>query len=377
MCEKEKDKGKSFSVSENGNGALEEGNKKTIIAAMIDHILNIPEYARIVYVCSLMFNVSAVAVAVFFLIHGFYSIPGARYLVEDRKPRKKAQGLCMYIGMRAYSIGLRFIPWINVQALYNKNQLPKCIAENSKFILTSNHVSFMDMFVICRMSVTCLPKEVCETLRVIYWSELSKAPVLGWVFYLTGSIPIKMVGGRSVEVPNEYDKNSVKEMYANVQKAIEEDGLNIAMSFEGRRNMDPKKLSKIQKGMLKISDSYDVPVILYRLRDIERIWPADGLPGGMGTIRIDLYPDQIEFKGKSIDQYEETQNSIVSFGLDKRVNNWGFKASTYWKRAQDMYLLKRNDWLRRDILLEKARLEMMEQKNNTRVQAYRGWLFGM
>lgn len=41
------------------------------------------------------------------------------------------------------------------------------------------------------------------------------------------------------------------------------------------------------------------------------------------------------------------------------------------------YLLKRNDWLRRDILLEKARLEMMEQKNNTRVQAYRGWLFGM
>lgn len=218
--------------------------------------------------------------------------------------------------MRAYSIGLRFIPWINVQALYNKNQLPKCIAENSKFILTSNHVSFMDMFVICRMSVTCLPKEVCETLRVIYWSELSKAPVLGWVFYLTGSIPIKMVGGRSVEVPNEYDKNSVKEMYANVQKAIEEDGLNIAMSFEGRRNMDPKKLSKIQKGMLKISDSYDVPVILYRIRDIERIWPADGFPGGMGTIRIDLYPDQIEFKGKSIDQYEEILRNVYEGSMN-------------------------------------------------------------
>ena len=43
------------------------------------------------------------------------------------------------------------------------------------------------------------------------------------------------------------------------------------------------------------------------------------------------------------DQYEETQNSIVSLGLDKKINNWGFKASTYWKRAQDMYLLKRND----------------------------------
>ena len=41
------------------------------------------------------------------------------------------------------------------------------------------------------------------------------------------------------------------------------------------------------------------------------------------------------------------------------------------------YLLKRNDWIRRDILLEKAREEMMEKKNNTRVHAYRGWLFGM
>jgi len=41
------------------------------------------------------------------------------------------------------------------------------------------------------------------------------------------------------------------------------------------------------------------------------------------------------------------------------------------------YLLKRNDWSKRDILLERIRLEMMEEKNNTRVQAYRGLLFGM
>lgn len=41
------------------------------------------------------------------------------------------------------------------------------------------------------------------------------------------------------------------------------------------------------------------------------------------------------------------------------------------------YLLKRNDWSRRDILLERTRLEMMEQKNNTSIQTYRGLLFGM
>lgn len=41
------------------------------------------------------------------------------------------------------------------------------------------------------------------------------------------------------------------------------------------------------------------------------------------------------------------------------------------------YLLKRNDWSRRDILLERIRLEMMEQKNNTSIQTYRGLLFGI
>ncbi len=41
------------------------------------------------------------------------------------------------------------------------------------------------------------------------------------------------------------------------------------------------------------------------------------------------------------------------------------------------YLLKRNDWSRRDILLERTRLEMMEQKNNTSIQTYRGLLFGI
>ncbi len=41
------------------------------------------------------------------------------------------------------------------------------------------------------------------------------------------------------------------------------------------------------------------------------------------------------------------------------------------------YLLKRNDWSRRDILLERTRIEMMEQKNNTSIQTYRGLLFGI
>jgi iron complex outermembrane receptor protein len=44
------------------------------------------------------------------------------------------------------------------------------------------------------------------------------------------------------------------------------------------------------------------------------------------------------------DQYEEIQMAIVSAGLEKKISeNIGFNANIYWKRAQDMYLLKRNN----------------------------------
>ena len=37
------------------------------------------------------------------------------------------------------------------------------------------------------------------------------------------------------------------------------------------------------------------------------------------------------------DQYEETQASIVSLGIDKNYEKWGLNSSIYWRRGQDMY----------------------------------------
>ncbi|MXV37366.1 TonB-dependent receptor [Flavobacteriaceae bacterium Ap0902] len=42
---------------------------------------------------------------------------------------------------------------------------------------------------------------------------------------------------------------------------------------------------------------------------------------------------------KFTEQYEETQNSIVSIGLNQKINHWGIQAKTYWTRAQDKYIL--------------------------------------
>jgi hypothetical protein len=52
-----------------------------------------------------------------------------------------------------------------------------------------------------------------------YWEALSKVPLLRWIFSSVGGIPIKMLGGTSLSAENQYDRQSVKDMYAEVRGA--------------------------------------------------------------------------------------------------------------------------------------------------------------
>ena len=42
-------------------------------------------------------------------------------------------------------------------------------------------------------------------------------------------------------------------------------------------------------------------------------------------------------------EYEETQTSLVGISTSVNKNNWTFKPKLYWKRGQDMFVLKRED----------------------------------
>ena len=42
-------------------------------------------------------------------------------------------------------------------------------------------------------------------------------------------------------------------------------------------------------------------------------------------------------------EYEETQTSLVGISTSINKNNWTFKPKLYWKRGQDMFVLKRDD----------------------------------
>ena len=45
----------------------------------------------------------------------------------------------------------------------------------------------------------------------------------------------------------------------------------------------------------------------------------------------------------AINQYEETQASVVSLQYQQKFNNWSINSSVYWRRGQDMYLYTRQD----------------------------------
>jgi len=263
------------------------------------------------------------------------------------------------------SWALKFIPWITI-----KMKVPPQPIDFEQFLLTSNHISFMDLFFIqvCSFStrhslppslpltllsslppyqhtmyqslsrqaiqrvrliywgklvsiplvkgILTLPflhplflsyqhtmyqslsRQAIQRVRLIYWEKLASIPLVKGIFTLTGGVPIKILGSTSLkEGDNKYCKEvrpslppsfppslppmivsshplfpppslppqSVKAVYGAVDKAIV-DKLSIALSFEGRRNPNPPTLSKIQRGMFKMHQQYDIPVVLIRLR---------------------------------------------------------------------------------------------------------------
>ncbi|KAM3571563.1 hypothetical protein VYU27_006402 [Nannochloropsis oceanica] len=226
------------------------------------------------------------------------------------RDRKKAQGRCVYSICMITSWALKFIPWITI-----KMKLPPQPIDFEQFLLTSNHISFMDLFFIQHTMYHSLSRQAIQRVRLIYWEKLASIPLVKGIFTLTGGVPIKILGSTSLkEGDNKYCKDSVKAVYGAVDKAIVEDKLSIALSFEGRRNPNPPTLSKIQRGMFKMHQQYKIPVVLIRLRGVEKIWAAEGLPTGTGVVECTMLPHA--YMWPTAEAYEEGLRAVYERGED-------------------------------------------------------------
>jgi len=84
--------------------------------------------------------------------------------------------------------------------------------------------------------------------------------------------------------------------------------------------------------------------------DIKNIWYNNQFRIPNGKLRLQAGFVEKKFGANGFfatsmhkEQYEEIQNSLVSAIYEQKYRNIGINASLYWRRAQDMYVLERNN----------------------------------
>lgn len=114
-------------------------------------------------------------------------------------------GRCMYSICTIYSWALNLIPWIEI-----KCKLPPAPIDLEQFILTSNHISFGDLFIIHRCMVSSMTRRAIENVRLVYWQKLAEVGTKGerlytykMVFYIYN---VALGGGRLFRPCTSYDE---------------------------------------------------------------------------------------------------------------------------------------------------------------------------
>ncbi|EWM22692.1 hypothetical protein Naga_102225g1 [Nannochloropsis gaditana] len=66
--------------------------------------------------------------------------------------------------------------------------------------------------------------------------------------------------------------------------------------------------------MFKMQQQYNLPVVLIRLRGVEKIWAAEGIPSGTGLVECQMLPHA--YRWPSLQAYEEGLRAVYERGED-------------------------------------------------------------
>ena len=79
------------------------------------------------------------------------------------RDRKLAQGRCVFNICRFYSWALRALWWVKIRTRFH----PDFTLPAEQFVLSSNHVSFLDIFIICHTMYVTMPRNAIENVRLM------------------------------------------------------------------------------------------------------------------------------------------------------------------------------------------------------------------
>lgn len=215
--------------------------------------------------------------------------------------KKKAVELCNKVFYPVMYYSIKIIPWIRI-AYVSTNENKKIIGQN---IIIANHVSYFDPYLIANIHYNCL--QDYWNVRVVAYHKVFDVPFAGYVLKSIGALAIKMENTKMTE-DNKYDHDSAKKLMDSCKKIIN-DGYNLFLFPEGKRNNDPSRINKIKLGAYNLSIETKIPVQILVHKGVHKIWSADGYPDGSGTITVTKYEDPITFT--SPDEYRERVTTIM------------------------------------------------------------------
>jgi 1-acyl-sn-glycerol-3-phosphate acyltransferase len=152
-------------------------------------------------------------------------------------------GVSAYMYWVVREFALRFVTWVLSNVAYRVTVVqPEKIPKTGPCLITPNHVSFIDWFV--------LLGALHEPPRVVMDRDIHRWPVLGFLFRQAGTIPIT-----SAKV----DPKCLEDAMASISTALRE-GWSVVIFPEGRLSGDGQ-VGEFRSGMERILATDPVPVV--------------------------------------------------------------------------------------------------------------------
>ena len=201
--------------------------------------------------------------------------------------------------------GYTFVFWVarNIWApiilggsgFYTKIRYSKPLPTGTSYVLVANHTSYIDPFVMLRVSK--------NPFVFVGKKELVKIPIFGYLYK------------RAAVMVNRSDKKSRWEVYGRVQQKLDM-GYSVCIFPEVSYEDDTIFLNPFKRGAFKISINHQLPVVPMVFYDCKRKHPWYPNFGYPGELRVQTYPEL--YPPKTLDElppFQEKIRDVIEKGL--------------------------------------------------------------
>ena len=203
--------------------------------------------------------------------------------------------------------GYTFVFWVarNIWApiilggsgFYTKIRYAKPLPKRTSYVLVANHTSYIDPFVMLRVSK--------NPFVFVGKKELVKIPIFGYLYK------------RAAIMVNRSDKKSRWEVYGRAEKKLAL-GYSICVFPEVSYEDDTVFLNPFKRGAFKIAIDHQLPVVPMVFYDCKRKHPWYPNFGYPGELRVQTYPEILP--PKAIEELEGLQDAARKI-IDKGLRN--------------------------------------------------------